>query len=529
MNIATADQVAGLIRDGWVLTIGGFGHCGAPEALICALERRFINHGSPMSLSVIFSSGVGDQEKRGLNRLAHKGLISNLIGGFWALAPRIGEMVRRNEIEAYNWPQGVISHLYRAIAGGLPGVITTVGLSTFVEPRLGGGRLNSISNRQLIDVLDINGKEHLLYKAMPIHCALLRGTKSDAAGNITMEKEAGKYDVLAQAQAAKKSGGIVIFQVERIVDDSEVDSRLVVIPGIFVDFVVVSESAQHWQTYGEFFNVAYCCRQSEIKGFKAELENKAKNIIVRRAFFELLMYAESLKRSTPLVINLGIGVPEGIAQEVRRGKCESHGVVLTVESGAVGGYPAGGRSFGATESPQAFLNQAQLFDFYNGGGIDIAFLGFGKIDRQGRVDVCGFGERINGVGGFINISKAAQNLVFCGTFTASGLKVSYDDDRGFEVVREGRARKFVTAVSHVCYDPGGSVRCRTPLLITERAVFKIRKCYFEMIELAPGCIFSRDIMPYMDVPVVVSRTLRVMPKIVFGSGPITRSSVMNVV
>lgn len=187
MNIATADQVAGLIRDGWVLTIGGFGHCGAPEALICALERRFINHGSPMSLSVIFSSGVGDQEKRGLNRLAHKGLISNLIGGFWALAPRIGEMVRRNEIEAYNWPQGVISHLYRAIAGGLPGVITTVGLSTFVEPRLGGGRLNSISNRKLIDVLDINGKEYLLYKAMPIHCALLRGTKSDAAGNITME------------------------------------------------------------------------------------------------------------------------------------------------------------------------------------------------------------------------------------------------------------------------------------------------------------------------------------------------------
>lgn len=527
MKIATADQVAGMVEDRWFLTIGGFGHCGAPEALISALERRFINHGSPMSLSVIFASGVGDRENKGINRLAHKGLISTVIGGFWSLAPCIGEMVRGNEIEAYNWPQGVISHLYRAIAGGLPGVITTTGLSTFVDPRLGGGRLNNISTRQLVDVMNVNGHDHLLYKAMPIHCALLRGTKSDAAGNISMEKEAGTYDVLAQAQAVRNSGGIVIVQVERVVGDGEIDPQSVIIPGIFVDFVVVSDSAHHWQTYGEFFNSSYCTRQPRTGQFEVAFTSKAKEIITRRALFELLVYAETSERTKPLVVNLGIGVPEGIAQEARRGGWLNDGIVLTVESGAIGGFPAGGSSFGASESPQAVLNQAALFDFYNGGGIDIAFLGFGQMDRQGRVDVCGFAKKLNGVGGFINISQAARCLVFCGTFTVLGLNVVYGDVKGLEIVEEGRIQRFVTAIGHVCYDPGGYARCREPLLITERAVFKIFKCHFEMIEIARGCIFSKDIKPYMGVPVTVSRKLKPMPEIVFGSELMTRLSVLG--
>ena len=520
MKIETADQVAALIKDRWVLTIGGFGHCGAPEALICALERRFLDQGNPLCLDMIFASGVGDREIKGINRLAHKGLIATLIGGFWSLAPRIGKMVRDNEIEAYNWPQGVVSHLYRAIAGGLPGVVTTVGMGTFVEPRLGGGRLNEISNRRLIDVVDIDGRDHLLYKAIDINCALLRGTKSDPDGNISMEKEAGFYDVLAQAQAVRNSGGIVIFQVESIVGKGEIEPQAVIVPGIFVDYVVVSESDDHWQTYGEHFNAAYCTHQAGAVCPEGTTESKAKQIISRRALLELLTYIRSCNNAKAPVVNIGIGVPEGIAHEAMRGGLLDNGFVLTVESGAIGGYPAGGNSFGASASPQAILNQAELFDFYNGGGIDIAFLGFGQIDQQGRVDVCGLASKINGVGGYINISQAARYLVFCGTFTTSGLEVVYDDVKGLEIIQEGGVQRFVAAVTRVCYDPSGHARCRTPLLITERAVFKIHPHFLEMIELAHGCIFLKDVKPYINIPVGVSHDLKVMPRVVFCSEPI---------
>jgi propionate CoA-transferase len=518
MKIVTAEEAAALIQDRWMVTIAGFGHCGVPEALLAALERRFLNHGSPRRLSMMFASGAGDRGSRGINRLAHEGLLSMIIGGFWSLAPRLGEMVRDNKIQAYNWPQGVVSHMYRAIAGGLPGVITTVGLGTFIEPRLGGGRLNETTVKQRIELIEIGGRDFLLYKAPRLNCALLRGSTADGSGNVTLEKEANFQDVLAQAQAVKNSDGIVVVQVQKLVADGELSPQAVKIPGVLVDYVVMADQEHHWQTYGEQFNPSYCETKSAVEHVTvSDLPQGAKRIIARRAMLELLRHARLRKTDKPLVVNLGIGVPEGIAVVASRDGLLDQGFVLSVESGAIGGYPAGGNSFGATSNPQAILNQSELFDFYNGGGIDIAFLGYGEIDKDCRINVSGLGHRINGVGGFVNISQSAKALVFCGTFTASGLMVSYSDAMGLQIESEGAIHKMVQEVAQICYDPRGQSRCRTPLLITERAVFKIHRHSLEMVELAPGCTLVRDITPHMDIPITISKQLKLMPVAAFNT------------
>ncbi|WP_407310952.1 acyl CoA:acetate/3-ketoacid CoA transferase [Pseudomonas sp. nanlin1] len=520
MKFITAEQAALLIQDNWTLTVGGFGHCGAPEALLAALERRFLNHGSPVSLSLLFAAGVGDRGQQGVNRLAHQGLLSSIIGGFWSLAPRLGDMVRQEQIVAHNWPQGVVSHMFRAIAGGLPGVITSTGLGTFTDPSLGGGRLNQKTVEPLVDLIDIAGSDYLLYRAPRLHCALLRGTSCDANGNVSMEREANFQDVLAQAQAVRNCGGTVIVQVQNVVENGTLAPHSVKIPGILVDYVVIAQSQLHRQTYGEQYNAAYCNAATQPLLPIVTMAQGTKKIIARRAALELLKRVQARAFERPLVVNLGIGTPEGIAAVLQAETLGDAGFVLSVESGAVGGYPAGGDSFGATSNPQAILNQAELFDFYNGGGIDLAFLGFGEIDSQCRINVSGLGNRINGVGGFINISQAARSLVFCGTFTAGGLVVSCSAD-GLQIEQEGSIKKLVKRVRQICYDPQGTARCTDPLLITERAVLRIHKRHLELIELAPGCTVERDILPHIDMPVVISKTLANMPWTAFNNEPLS--------
>ncbi len=524
MRIINAQDAAALIQDDWVVTTGGFGHCGSPEALLKAVEARFHSAGSPSNLTLLFASGPGDRDQRGLNRLAHRGLIRRIVGGFWSLAPRIGELAMANQIEAHNWPQGVVSHMFRAIASGKPGVITEVGLQTFIDPVQTGGRLNEITTEPLVERLEVAGRPALLYKALPIHCALLRGTRADEAGNISMEREANIQDVLAQAQAVRNSGGIVIVQVLQVTKTGSLPLPSVCIPGFLVDYVVVARPEDHWQTYGEEFNPTYC---GEWQGYVSPARSRdasnepisAKRVIARRALLELMEHATAQERRCPLVVNLGIGTPEAVAREARANDVLSgQHFTLTVESGAAGGIPAGGLSFGATSYPDAILTQAELFDYYDGGGIDIAFLGFGQIDVKGRVNVANLGGRLNGVGGFINISQAAKRLVFCGTFTAGGLSVQASLDDGLTIMTEGRIRKLVSQVDQICYDPGGRAACQFPLLITERGVFRLTSDGLELIELATGANVERDILAQSDIPIRVSDALVAMPACVFGNG-----------
>lgn len=524
MKIINATQAAALIQDGWVVTTGGFGHCGSPEALFKAVEQRFLTQGSPSQLTLFFASGPGDRAERGVNRLAHRGLIRRIVGGFWSLAPRVGELAQAEQIEAHNWPQGVVSHMFRAIAGGKPGVLTQVGLHTFIDPEQGGGCLNSSTREPLVERVSVGGEDALLYKALPLQCALLRGTRADEAGNISMEREANLQDVMAQAQAVRNSGGIVIVQVQEVTRTGALPLSSVCIPGFLVDYVVVAEAQDHWQTYGEEFNPTYC---GQWQGYlpQVELDTEPltpKRIIARRALHELLGVATAQSRSRPLVVNLGIGTPETIAREARAsGLLGGELFKLTVESGATGGIPAGGMSFGATAYPDALLTQAELFDLYDGGGIDMAFLGFGQIDAAGRINVASLGGRLNGVGGFINISQAAHRLVFCGTYTAGGLAVRADADRGLEILREGQIRKLVPELERVCYDPAGRSRCRTPLLITERGVMRLSPEGVELIEVAPGVDVERDIVAQAHIPLRIAPDLRPMPASVFSTARVT--------
>lgn len=522
MKVISAKEAVALIKDDWTITTGGFGHCGSPEALLNALHQRYKDESHPKNLSLVFASGAGDKNEKGINKLAINGLLKRIIGGFWSLAPQIGQMASKNEIQAHNWPQGVISHFYRAVASGQIGVISKIGLGTFVDPEHQGGRLNKVTTEELITKIEVNNEPHLLYKAIPLNCALLRGTTADEDGNISMELEVSTQDVLSQAQAVHNSGGVVIVQVQKIVKAGSLNPQLVQIPRFLVDYVVLAHTDDHWQTYGEKYNSQYTdAWQKEI--LEHEIEKSipiARKIIARRAMLELIANIEKNHRRSPLVVNLGIGIPVAIAEiAMQSDASRKENFVLTVESGAVGGKPAGGLSFGASNTPDAILSQAEQFDFYNGGGIDISFLGFGQIDSKGRINVSNLGGEINGVGGFINISQTAKQVIFCGAFSAGGLQLDIKDG-DLRILKEGSIKKLVSDVTTLCFDPANNLVQKQPLLITERAVFKISPSGLELVEIAPGIDIKRDILNVSNAEITISASLKIMPSKVFSNGPI---------
>ncbi len=500
--IISAENAAQLVQEGWTITTGGFGSCGHPDTLTRALAQRFTSEEQPCGLTLVFAAGQGDKAEKGLNLLAHRGLLKKAIGGYWALTPALATMAARGEIEAHNWPQGVISHLYRAIAGKKPGVVTHIGLDTFIDPRREGGKLSPSCKEDLIQVITLGGQEQLFYPAFPIHCAFLRGTRADRHGNITMEAEANFQDSLAQAQAVHNSGGIVVVQVLEVVEAGTLAPHEVRIPGIFVDYLVKAAEADHWQTYGERYNPTYSGMWTPARRAGQPFDLNAKKIIARRAYLETRRCARSP------VINLGIGTPEYIA----RVAAEEHGedATLTIESGVIGGTPAGGLSFGAASNPRAILDQPSQFDFYDGGGIDIAFLGCGQVDSRGDVNISRMGTRINGVGGFVNISQTAKKVVFCTPFTADGLEVAVQNGE-LHIVQEGRIRKFVDTVEQISFNAARSAAHRQEILyVTERGVFELRNGGLVLTEIAKGIDLERDILAQCGARIRVSEQLRAM-------------------
>lgn len=503
-KIVTADEAVELIRDGDSVCCSGFVGIGTPDELIIALEKRFSGTGFPRDLTLVFAAAPGDGKDRGLNRVALPGLVKRAIGGHWALLPKLARMATDNLIEAYNLPLGTMSHLYRDIAAHRPGTLTQVGLGTFVDPRHGGGKINASTTEDLVSTISIDGKTWLFYKVFPINVTLIRGTTADPEGNVTMEREALVLDAMEAAMAAHNSNGLVIVQVERIAASGTLDPRAVVVPGILVDRVVVASSGAHAQTYGTAYNPAFSGEMKVPSGTTESPVLDERKVIARRCAFELPLGG---------VINLGIGVPEVVGAIAAEERLLSH-LTLTAEPGVIGGTPQGGLNFGAAINIDALLHQNQQFDFYDGGGLDLACLGMAEIDRSGNVNVSRFGPRLAGAGGFINISQNARRVVFAGTFTAGGLDVVVEDGR-LRIVSEGSKKKLVESVEQITFNGSlAAERGQTVLYVTERCVFQRVAEGLELTEVAPGIDIERDILAHMDFAPIV-RNVRLMDRRIF--------------
>ncbi|WP_194436992.1 acyl CoA:acetate/3-ketoacid CoA transferase [Vibrio fluminensis] len=509
IKVLTALQASNLINDGDRVILGGFIGAVVPEAIEKAVGERYLNTGHPNNLELYFTAGQGNGVDKATNHLSYPGMVSMACGGHWGLIPRLQQLANQDQIQGYNFPQGVIAQLLRDSAAGKPGTLSHVGLGTFVDPRLGGGKINQVTTEDRVSVMNIDGEEFLFYKRINPNVALLRGTTADENGNITMEDECLFLENLAAAQLVTNLGGTVIVQVKQLVKAGTLDPQQVRIPGIFVNAVVIAEPEEHMQTFAEAMNPAYCGRGQATEKASSIRCLDAKKIIARRAAMELKQGA---------ILNYGIGVPEVIA-EVTDEEGITDQMIATVEPGAIGGTPAGGLSFGASAFPEAVITQDQMFDFYDGGGIDQAFLGLAECDQFGNLNVSKFGSKIAGCGGFINITQNAKQVFFCGTFTAGKLEIETGNGE-LKIINDGHIQKLINQVQQITFSADIARRNHKPVLyITERAVFRLGETTLELIEIAPGVDLEKDVLQQMAFKPLISPDLKLMDARIFNDQP----------
>jgi propionate CoA-transferase len=508
-KVITADQAAALVGDGVTISSPIIGLAGWPEEIGRAIAKRYEETGHPKGLTLVCGSAMGNHKDKGPHVIGIEGLITRYIGAHTHGSPNIGALIQSNKMLAYCFPQGVIVQLYREIAAKRAGMLTKVGLGTFVDPRIEGGKMNDLTRKapDLNEVINFAGEEYLWYKPFPIHVGLIRGTKADERGNISMDKEGAYLEALQVAQAARNSGGIIIAQVEYLVKAGTLNPKLVQVPGVLVDYIVIAKNPQefHMQSEGIYYQPAFSGETMVPLGALPTLPFDERLFILRRAAMEL----------TPnSIVNLGIGIPDRLAT-VAAHEGVTDMLTLTTEVGGVGGVPAGWPNFGMSYNAEAFVCHPNMFDWYDGGGIDQAFLGMGEIDKYGNVNVSKFNGRPIGCGGFINITTASKKVVYCGTFTTGGLKVTAKDGK-VQILQEGNHKKFIDHVEQITFSGRYAAKANKPILyVTERAVFQLINGEVTLIEIASGIDLEKDILAHMDFKPRIAKDLTSMPEEIF--------------
>lgn len=504
-KVIPASEAAKLIKDGATLYCSGVGLAGFAEEVAVSIHQHFNATGHPCDMTIWHACGLGNGKDKGIYHLTQPGMIKRIVGGHFGVGgPILMQLIMENRIEAYNLPQGVLVVLPREMAAGRPGLLTKVGLETFVDPLIEGGKVNAVTNEDLVERVEFDGEQWLFYRAPKIDVALIRGTTADENGNLTVEDEGILSEAISIAQAAKRNGGIVIAQVSQIAQNGTLHPKQVKVPGILVDHVVVGRPEYHMQTMGTQYNRAFTGDIRVPVHSLPQLPLDERKLIARRAAVELGHGA---------IVNLGIGVPAGIATVAAEEGVQDL-MALTLETGHIGGIPADGLDFAHATNADATIDPGYQFDFYDGGGLDVAFLGLAQTDIHGNVNVSKFSGRPVGCGGFINITQNAKKVVFCGAFTANGLQVRAADGK-LEIVREGKSRKFLDHVEQITFSGHYAAGVgQTVMYVTERAVFQLtREGGMELLEVAPGIDIERDILAHMDFVPMMDQVKQMDPGI----------------
>lgn len=515
-------EAATMIKDGSTVLPVGMTLVSSAETILKAIEQRFLDTGSPNNLTVVHSCGQSDKD-RGIQHFAHEKMLSRIIGGHWGLQPKMMELIASNKVLAYCFPQGQFAQLFRSMAGGEPGKITKVGLGTFIDPRIDGGKMNEVTRDapDLVDVVEIDGEEYMRYKPIPIDYCIIRGTYVDELGNLTTDEEAMSLELWGAVMACKKYGGKVIAQAKYLVKSGTLHCKRVVIPGVFIDAVVICPNPEedHRQTHSFAFDPAYCGDIKRPSTSSDTLPLTLRKLIGRRALCEL---------KNDDILNVGTGTPNDVIGPILSEERVENDVTITVESGVYGGIPMGGVDFGIAKNNFALVRHDDQFDYYNGVGVDVTFMGAGEVDAAGNVNATRLGPKPTGAGGFIDITTNAQHVVFCSSFTGGGLDCSFEDGK-LHINREGRITKFVNTLKQLSYNGKNAVAKHQKMhYVTERAVFELRPEGLTLIEIAPGADLQKDILDRMEFVPVISPDLKEMDKALFCSnGPFGLKDIMS--
>lgn len=508
-NFVSARKAAEMIKDNMVICPIGMTLVSSSESILKEIENRFLETGSPKDLTYVHSCGQCGRGG-GNQHFAHEGMLKRIIGGHWGLSPKLMNMISEEKVEAYCLPQGQMTHLYRAMASGKPGEFSKIGLGTFVDPRMEGGKMNARTKPlpDITQIIEINGEEYMFYKAIELDVVIIRGTYCDEMGNITMDEEAMKLEALPAAMAAKRFGGKVIAQVKHVVESGTLHPKQVVVPGVFIDAIVICEnpSEDHRQTASAEFDPAFCGDIRIPMQAIAPLPNSIRKVIGKRGALELYKGC---------IINLGTGIPNDVVGAIVAEEDASDDIMITVESGLYGGVQAGGVDFGIGKNLYAMIEHDKQMDFYNGAGVDITFMGAGEMDAEGNVNSTKMGSKCAGAGGFIDITTNAKHVIFLSTFTAVGLDVEFEGGQ-LNIRKEGRIKKLVNNVAQVSYN-GKIARKKGQKMhyITERAVFELTEQGPILIEIAKGIDLQKDILDQMEFAPIISKELKEMPANIF--------------